>query len=177
MRTRLRLFIVFGSNRSGEFAFGHVQGFIDHRLLKRDGKPGVEWTWHGDDEMDEAHGRGWAVLHDDRMLRGALFFDQGDELEFVARKIGLDKAGAFGPKGGKMTDRQGQFLAFIHHYTTLHRRVPAEADMQKYFGITPPSVHQMVLTLEKKKYVERSAGVARSIRVLLPPDQLPGLRR
>jgi hypothetical protein len=27
------------------------------------------------------------------------------------------------------TPRQGQFLAFIHHYTTLHGRPPAEAEM------------------------------------------------
>ena len=49
--------------------------------------------------------------------------------------------------------------------------------MQKYFGISPPSVHQMVLTLEKKKLIERSPGVARSIRVLVPPEELPDLHR
>jgi hypothetical protein len=47
------------------------------------------------------------------------------------------------------TPKQGQYLAFIHLYTRLHRRPPAEADMQEYFCVSPPSVHQMVLTLER----------------------------
>jgi len=47
------------------------------------------------------------------------------------------------------TPKQGQYLAFIYAYTLLHRRPPAEADMQQYFRVSPPSVHQMVLTLER----------------------------
>src|ERR1700746_345348 len=46
------------------------------------------------------------------------------------------------------TPKQGQYLAFIHLYTRLHRRPPAETDLQEYFRVSPPSVHQMVLTLE-----------------------------
>jgi repressor LexA len=45
------------------------------------------------------------------------------------------------------TDKQGQYLAFIYAYTRLNRRPPAEIDMQRYFKVSPPSVHQMVLTL------------------------------
>ena len=48
------------------------------------------------------------------------------------------------------TPKQGQYLAFIYAYTRLHRRPPAEADMQQYFQVSPPSVHQMVLTLERQ---------------------------
>ena len=48
------------------------------------------------------------------------------------------------------TPKQGQYLAFIHLYMRLHRRPPAEADMQEYFRVSPPSVHQMVLTLERE---------------------------
>jgi len=44
------------------------------------------------------------------------------------------------------TPKQGQYLAFINAYTRLHRRPPAEIDMQQYFRVSPPSVHQMVLT-------------------------------
>lgn len=73
------------------------------------------------------------------------------------------------------TARQGQFLAFIYYYTKLHGRAPAEADMQQYFRITPPSVHQMVLTLEKRGLIERTPGQARSIRLLLPRADLPDL--
>ena len=51
--------------------------------------------------------------------------------------------------GKNFTPKQGQYLAFIHLYTRLHRRPPAETDMQEYFRVSPPSVHQMVLTLER----------------------------
>jgi len=73
------------------------------------------------------------------------------------------------------TWRQGQFLAFIHHYTKLNGRPPAEADMQRYFGVTPPTVHDMVLMLENRGFIERQPGQARSIRLLLPWEQLPDL--
>jgi Mn-dependent DtxR family transcriptional regulator len=45
------------------------------------------------------------------------------------------------------TDKQGQYLAFIHYYSKIHGRAPAEAEMQQYFRVSPPSVHQMVLGL------------------------------
>ena len=48
------------------------------------------------------------------------------------------------------TQKQGQYLAFIYAYTQLNRRPPAEIDMQRYFQVSPPSVHQMVLTLERE---------------------------
>lgn len=66
-------------------------------------------------------------------------------------------------------------MAFIYYYTKINGRPPAEADMQRYFGTTPPAVHQMVLTLERKGFIEREAGMARSIRVLLRPEELPNL--
>lgn len=73
------------------------------------------------------------------------------------------------------TQRQGQFLSFIHYYTLLNRRPPAEADMQVYFRVSPPSVHQMVLTLDQKGWITRVPGQARSIRLLLEPGALPDL--
>ena len=36
-------------------------------------------------EMDDGNGRGWAVLRGDE-LHGMLYFHQGDESDFVARK-------------------------------------------------------------------------------------------
>lgn len=74
------------------------------------------------------------------------------------------------------TSRQGQFLAFIHQYTTLHGRAPAEAEMERFFHVTPPSVHQMILTLERRGLITRTPGVARSIRLNLPPENLPPLK-
>ena len=51
----------------------------------------------------------------------------------------------------------------------------AEADMHRYFRVTPPSVHQMVLTLEINGFIERIPGQGRSIRLLIPREQLPDL--
>lgn len=74
------------------------------------------------------------------------------------------------------TPKQGQYLAFIHAYTRLHRRPPAEADMQQYFGVSPPSVHQMMLTLERAGFIARQPGVPRSIEMRIAPQHLPALR-
>jgi SOS-response transcriptional repressor LexA len=71
--------------------------------------------------------------------------------------------------------KQGQYLAFIHLYTRLHRRPPAETDMQQYFRVSPPSVHQMVLTLERAGFIRRQPRVPRSIEVLVDPEHLPEL--
>jgi Mn-dependent DtxR family transcriptional regulator len=75
----------------------------------------------------------------------------------------------------RFTEKQGQYLAFIHLYTKLHRQPPAEADMQMYFQVSPPSVHNMILTLESHRLIERTPGQARTIRVLVPPDEIPEL--
>jgi len=74
------------------------------------------------------------------------------------------------------TDKQGQYLAFIYYYTKLNGRAPAEADMERYFRVTPPSVHQMVLTLETGGLIERTPGLGRSIRLLIPREELPDLK-
>src|SRR3954452_3374313 len=71
----------------------------------------------------------------------------------------------------RFTDTQGQYLAFIDAYTRVHGRPPAETDMQRHFRVSPPSVHQMVLTLERLGLVRRQPGVARSIEVLGAPSQ------
>jgi Mn-dependent DtxR family transcriptional regulator len=73
------------------------------------------------------------------------------------------------------TQKQGQYLAFIYNYTKINGRPPAEADMRRYFRVTPPTIHQMVLRLEERGFIAREPGRARTIRVLLPPDQLPYL--
>lgn len=73
------------------------------------------------------------------------------------------------------THKQGQYLAFIYWYTKLNRQPPAEADIQRYFGVTPPAVHQMILTLERRGFISRAPHQPRSIRVLLPPKRLPHL--
>ena len=74
------------------------------------------------------------------------------------------------------TPKQGQYLAFIDAYTRVHRRAPAEADMQRHFDVTAPSVHQMILTLERAGLIRRRPGVPPSIEVLVPPQDLPVLQ-
>jgi len=73
------------------------------------------------------------------------------------------------------TPTQGQYLAFIYYYSKIHGLSPAEADMQRYFKTSPPSIHQMVVTLERKGFIDRVPGQARSIKLRLTRDQLPDL--
>jgi hypothetical protein len=85
--------------------------------------------------------------------------------------------GTAGSMRPKFTDLQGQYLAFIEAYTTLHGIAPAEADMQRFFRVTPPAVHRMVLTLERRGLLERVPGRGRSVRLLLPSSEIPKLER
>jgi DNA-binding MarR family transcriptional regulator len=71
------------------------------------------------------------------------------------------------------TEKQGQYLAFIYVHAHMFRQAPAEADMQRHFRVTPPSVHRMVLGLERNGLIRRQPGVARSICILVPPQDLP----
>jgi DNA-binding MarR family transcriptional regulator len=76
----------------------------------------------------------------------------------------------------RFTPTQGQYLAFIYAYTRVLGRPPAEKDLQRHFAVTPPSVHQMVLTLERQGLIRRQPRVARSIELLVSPELLPVLR-
>ncbi len=76
-----------------------------------------------------------------------------------------------------LTDKQSQYLAFIYNYTVINGRPPAEADLQRFFRVTPPTIHQMILRLEEKGFISRSPGTARSIRLLIDPDEIPRLQR
>jgi Mn-dependent DtxR family transcriptional regulator len=75
----------------------------------------------------------------------------------------------------KFTKLQGQYLAFIVAYAKLNRRPPAEADFQRYFDVTPPSVHNMIMTLERRGLIKRAPGRPRSIEVLVPLSEVPPL--
>ena len=75
----------------------------------------------------------------------------------------------------RCTHRQGQFLAFMHLYRKLHRQGPAELDLVQFFRVTPPSVHGMVVKLEELGLVTREPGVARSVRVTIPEEEIPAL--
>jgi DNA-binding MarR family transcriptional regulator len=77
----------------------------------------------------------------------------------------------------RFTRLQGQYLAFIHSYTRLHGVSPAESDLQRFFGVTPPSVHDMVLRLHAAGLIDRVPGEARSLRVCLREEEIPSLER
>jgi SOS-response transcriptional repressor LexA len=73
------------------------------------------------------------------------------------------------------THRQGQYLSFLYYYTKIHGIPPAETDMQRYFLVSPPAVHDMVIMLERQGFISREPGKPRSIRVLLSRAELPDL--
>lgn len=73
------------------------------------------------------------------------------------------------------TKKEGQYLAFIYYYSKIHNRAPSEAEMEQYFRVTPPAVHEMVLRLERKGFIARQPGAPRSIRLLGRREELPDL--
>jgi DNA-binding MarR family transcriptional regulator len=77
------------------------------------------------------------------------------------------------PEVPRFTAKQGQYLAFIWAYSKINRRAPAEADFQRYFKVTAPSVHQMIKTLHQMGLIEKQPGVARSVKLRVPPQELP----
>jgi DNA-binding MarR family transcriptional regulator len=76
----------------------------------------------------------------------------------------------------RFTKKQGQYLAFIYTYTLLNGRPPAEADFQRFFEVTPPAVHQMIVELERRGLISRVPGQPRTIQVTLPDDEVPRLQ-
>ncbi len=77
------------------------------------------------------------------------------------------------PLTTKFTELQGQYLAFIHCYSLINRRPPAEADFQAFFEVTPPTVHRMVLELESRGLIRRTPRQARSIELRVDAVDIP----
>ncbi len=75
------------------------------------------------------------------------------------------------------TNKQGQYLAFIYAYTEINGRPPSEVDMQRYFRVSPPTVHQMVKKLHASGMVDRTPRKARTLEIQIDPSKLPLLRR
>ena len=95
---------------------------------------------------------------------------------FSLRCINNESADKENTMVAKITERQGQYLSFIFQYVEVNGRSPAESDIQRYFGVSPPTVHQMVVKLESLGLITRRPGVARSIEVLASPDDIPALK-
>jgi repressor LexA len=79
------------------------------------------------------------------------------------------------PMADRFTPKQGQYLAFIYNYTVMNGRAPAEADLERFFRRTYPTIHQMILKLEEKGLISRAPGQARSIKLLVDPGKIPRL--
>ncbi|KPA14941.1 hypothetical protein MHK_004856 [Candidatus Magnetomorum sp. HK-1] len=79
-------YINFGTNEMGEFHFGYVHGFMDCRFSKENGNETVEFSWEGNDEMDQASGRGKATVKN-KQLKGHLYFHEGEDSWFKAISI------------------------------------------------------------------------------------------
>jgi hypothetical protein len=75
----------FETEELGCFQFGLVQGRIDYRIEKIGDIERLEFTWEGQDEDDEALGRGWAIIKNNH-IEGRFYFHLGDDSWFKAQK-------------------------------------------------------------------------------------------
>src|ERR1700716_1207255 len=105
---------------------------------------------------------GLAELNAIAYIHPCLLIDRGTD-EQLNRMTGVSSSEK------TFTPKQGQYLAFIPLHPRLPRRPPAEPDMQQYSRVSPPSVHQMVLPLERAGLIKRKPRVARSIELLADP--------
>jgi hypothetical protein len=104
------------------------------------------------------------------ILKARVFESFGEDCFEVSIDLAPKRDPSVAPK---FTAKQGQYLAFIYHYMKIHRQAPAELDLERYFGVSPPSIHNMIKTLERNGLIEKIPGQARSIRLLVQPEYLP----
>jgi hypothetical protein len=71
------------------------------------------------------------------------------------------------------TPKQGQYLAFIYAYTHVLGRPPAEADLQRHFGVSPPSVHQWCSLLNEQGLSDGSPGSRAASKFSCLPNSSP----
>ena len=93
LNQELQAFIEFEEEGTGKFQFGHIRGVTDHyRTKKRDRMRVAQFCWDGEDGADgtSLDGVGWVILEGDKMT-GTICIHLGDELEFVATKVGEKK--------------------------------------------------------------------------------------
>jgi len=71
----------------------------------------------------------------------------------------------------------------LENYATLLRALsfklngvpPVEIDFQRYFKTSPPTIHNMILKLEEKGFIQRKPKTPRSIKHILLRAELPDL--
>lgn len=128
-----RSFLEFEPDGLGWFEIGDIQGEVDARLGLRDGKPAVEFSWEGADDLLPCSGRGWAVLEGDRLV-GLITLHMGDDSEFEAVR-GLRVV-----RGGRKQAKPGKSVA---------ARAPAAGSLYQLKvtlqGIRPPIWRRLVV--------------------------------
>ncbi len=67
----------------GEFVLDCLTGSI-HGACDAEA---VEFTWEGNDEMEDADGDGWAELKEDGSLKAEICLHNGDDIPFTARRL------------------------------------------------------------------------------------------
>ncbi|OQX14033.1 MAG: hypothetical protein BWK80_42265 [Desulfobacteraceae bacterium IS3] len=89
----VQAYIKIKKNGSGEFQFGLVHGYLDGKSVSYTDGDKFEFSWEGNDEMDEASGSGWVrIKHDNKNeLEGEFRFFQGDDSTFVAKRVSSSK--------------------------------------------------------------------------------------
>jgi len=66
----------------------------------------------------------------------------------------------------ELTERQKSILSFIENFVERNGYPPSVRDIARHFRITPRGVLNHLRALEKKGYIDRKDGRARSIKVL-----------
>ena len=73
-------------------------------------------------------------------------------------------------------------VAFAHAVPCVHlllqrhqSSAASEADFQNFFGVTPPTVHRMVIELERRGLIRRTPRQARSIELCVAAEDIPRL--
>ena len=90
-----------------------------------------------------------------------------------AFEVSIDSAPKLDPSvAPPFTAKQGQYLAFIHNYTKIHRCPPAESDLQYYFGVSAPAIHDKFTPPERIKSLletvpQGRAGTAEEVATLI----------
>ena len=98
-------------------------------------------------------------------------FDDASTLMVTAGKgelsLSLRPARVFAFDGPRPTPRQLEYLLFIDKYISRFGRAPAEADIERHFLVSAPSVNQMMQMLERRRFITREPGVPRSAKICI----------
>lgn len=80
-------YIKINSDKSGNFQFGLVSGYMDGKIVKYADGNKFEFTWEGNDECDSAFGYGWVRLKNKNLLEGEFRLHNGDDSTFLAKRV------------------------------------------------------------------------------------------